>query len=200
MKNKANQNLKQPIKNKNTNTSDIDKTKRTNNDEKKKNDKKPIMVDAWTQTEKSDYAMIKYKMQKRAQKQQLKMLGHDHQYAANHSGILSDSGYRKNYERQISNSFKAVSTPHNNRSPSYVNSSYKHSVNLNNRTMRDQKSYNKTRDGAASLKSHSNARGYKNAFYDSINSGQVYKESNIRGGSISMGHRRKSKRGAEITK
>jgi hypothetical protein len=208
LKNKENSNKdkkldkKASTKSKTQDTSDLDKAKKSKNEDKKKNEKKkPVMVDAWTQTEKSDYAMIKYKMQKR-NKANVKMIGQDQYNASgNHSGILSDSGYRKGYEKQISNSFKGVTTPHNNRGPQYITSNYKNNTNMNNRTVREEKSYNKVRDGVANLKSHSNARGYKNTFYESINSGVVYKNQiDNRGGSINMGQRRKSKRGADMMK
>jgi len=63
--------------------------------------------------------------------------------------------------------------------------------------MREDKSYAKVREGIIGLKAHSNARDFKNTFYDNINSGAGYKD-NYRGGSISMGQRRKSKRGTEM--
>ena len=178
--------------NKTQDTSDLDKAKKSKKDDKKNEKKKPIMVDAWTQTEKSDYSLIKYnKMHKHRTKTHAKMIGQEH-YTPNHSGILSNSGYRKGYEKQISNSFKGVS---------YVPNNYKNGTNMNYRTMREEKSIHKVRDGIGNLKSHSNARGYKNTFYDSINSGVIYKDrENNRGGSIGLQQRRKSKRGAEMMK
>lgn len=191
-----------PPKQKNSDISDAEKAKRNQKKEeelKKNEKKKPIMVDAYTQTEKSDYALIKYKMQKRAQKQQLKMLSNE-KHSTNTSAIMSDSGYKMGGESQFSNSLKGVTTPHNNRAASYINNSYKNNPTLNNRTMREEKSFNQVKDNLGALKSHSNARGYKNTFYDSINSGIVYNENDSRGGSISMNQRRKSKRGAEVLK
>jgi len=93
-------------------------------EKKKLEKKKAIMVDAWTQTEKSDYALIKYKMQRRAQKQQMRM-GEQDQYSMDHGGLLSDSGNRMGYDKKISSSFNAVTTPNNNRAPSQINNSYK---------------------------------------------------------------------------
>jgi hypothetical protein len=92
---------------------------------------KPIMVDAWTQTERSDFAIIKYKMQKKIeQKAHLEMSSHlpgsseknkmalllnsQTQPQGSKSALRSDSlGPHKSLTAKMVNAFKNSTTPHN---------------------------------------------------------------------------------------
>lgn len=190
-------------KSKNQDTADLEKIRRYKRDDfrRKFEKRKHVMVDAWTQTEESDYpSMVKYETPKPISSNE--EIDRISQQNPNHSSILPNPDYRKGYEKQLSSSFKDVITPHHNRAPSYIKRNYTN-TNINNRIMREKKSLNNVRDGIGNLKSHSNARGYKSTFYDSINAGGDYwnpNNSNNRKGSINMGHRRKSKREAEMLK
>lgn len=67
---------------------------RTKVNSKTKGKIKPIMVDAWTQTERSDFAIIKYKMQKKLQEKQ----------SLESSNPISTTGYEKSKMNMLLNS------------------------------------------------------------------------------------------------
>lgn len=78
---------------------------------------KPKMVDAWTQTERSDFALIKYKMQKKLQAKSLEknklnmMLNSQTTTDGSHSAIRTTNlGSHESLTTKMSSTFKAVSS------------------------------------------------------------------------------------------
>lgn len=83
---------------------------------KKKEDSKPKMVDAWTQTERSDFAIIKHKMQKKMQaksleKNKLNMMLKNNKGKASHSVVrTSNLGSHESLITKMSTTFKGTNS------------------------------------------------------------------------------------------